>query len=335
VGGDPLNALEIEEPKSYQVFQRDGSNLAGIPIQGYVRQVGTYTIEASWNGGAYTDLVASATYPGAFRAALANQTAGQGTLIVRLKGTAYQDTVNYIGIGDIFMIAGQSNAVGSYTNAQSYSHATLKAGLFKNSYQWHELADHTDDATGAIDVISANAPSYAGSAWPVLATHYLADMGIPCAFVPCAAGGVVINSWLPGADHMDRLTFYGSMNYKRAWVGGCKAVLWHQGETDADNGLTQADYNTRLDTLANAIASDMSVPLIAVRLQQFPAATTEQIAAINAAINEAIGDNANVKAGPDLSDLDTTPDSFHFKTDEQAAIVAGRWWAAIKTAFGW
>lgn len=278
--------------------------------------------------------MAEQAWPDNFEGTLTGQTAGQGTLTVRLKGTAYQDTVSYVGVGDIFMIAGQSNAVGTYTNAQSYSHATLKAGLFGNDYQWKELVDHTDDATGAIDVISANAPSYDGSVWPVVATHYLADMGIPCAFVPCAAGGVYVANWVPGGDHLDRNTLYGSMYYKSLFVGGCKAVLWHQGESDAADDFG-AFYNANLDLLANGIGTDMSVPLVAARLQQFPGATTEAIAAVNAAINEAIGDNVNVVAGPDLSDLDTTPDSFHFKTDEQATEVGLRWWNAIKTVFGW
>lgn len=335
MGGGPYDALEVEAPEAYQVIQRDGDNLADITIRGFVRRQGTYTLEASFNGGAYADIVAEQSWPDSFEGTLSGQAAGQGTLTVRLKGTSYTDTVEYIGIGDVFMIAGQSNAVGCYTNAQSYSHATRKAGLFANSYQWKELIDHTDDATDAVDAISADVPSYAGSVWPVLATLYLADMGgIPCAFVPCAAGGTFVANWVPGADHLNRNTLYGSMNYKSLVIGGCKAVLWHQGESDALNDFGEF-YNASLDLLANGIGADMGVPLLATVLQQFPGATTEAIAAVNAAITEAIGDNANVVAGPDLSDLDTTPDSFHFKSNEQAAIVAGRWWTAIKAAFGW
>jgi hypothetical protein len=234
----------------------------------------------------------------------------------------------YVGIGDVLVIAGQSNASGRGTNSQSYSHATLKASLFGNDYTWRELADPTDSITNQGDAISKETSQAGGSLWPLLATSFLADQGVPVAFIPCAKGGTRIADWLPGVNHQDRATLYGSMVY-RALQSGCKAVLWWQGEGDAQDGTSQATYNSRLDSLANEIQADLGVKLMPCKLQNITAAGET---GINAAIAEAWGDNANVLTGPDLSDI-ATDDDVHLQTDAKLLDAAGRWWAALQTAF--
>ncbi len=120
---DNPNSITITTPVAYQVFQRNANNHANITITGTYS--GTLTaIEASWNGGSYTTIVASPA-GGVFSGTLSNQTAGQGMLAVRFTNdTAASSSKSYVGIGDIFVIAGQSNASGRGGNNQSYSSAT-------------------------------------------------------------------------------------------------------------------------------------------------------------------------------------------------------------------
>jgi hypothetical protein len=222
---------------------------------------------------------------------------------------------------------------GRGTNNQVYGHATLKAGLFSNAYAWRELSDPYDMATSQTDTVSSDSsPAAAGSFIPLLATEIMADQGVPVAFVPAAKGGVSITSWLPGGDHQDRTTLYGSMVY-RALQTGAKAVLWWQGETDAIDGMAQATYNGHLDTIANAVDTDLGVPLMACKLQNSSAITdSPNEAAINAAIAEAWADNANVLEGPDLSDIGSD-DAYHLQTDAKLLTAAQRWWAKLAAEF--
>ena len=67
---------------------------------------------------------------------------------------------------------------------------------------------------------------------PLLATLYMANESVPVAFIPVAFSGTRITDWLPGVDHSDPDTFYGTMNIQAAAVGA-KLVLWWQGEGDA------------------------------------------------------------------------------------------------------
>jgi hypothetical protein len=325
----PFDVLDIDTPAAYQVIQRTGT-AADIAISGTILATGAHDVEARWNGGAWETIDTTAT--GSYSGTLSAQAQGQGTLEVRL--TDYVDrsrSVANIGVGDVFVIAGQSNASGRGTNSQTYSHATLKAGLFKNAYTWIELADPTDSATGQIDTVSSDtSPAAAGSIWPLLATLHMADQGVPVAFVPTAKGGTSITSWVPGGDHADRATLYGSMKY-RASVTGAKAVLWWLGETDAINAMDQVTFNGHLDTIANAVQTDLGVKLMACKLQNCTGIADANEAAINAAIAEAWGDNANVLTGPDLSDI-ASDDSYHLMTDAKLLEAATRWWMAMDAA---
>jgi len=333
-------SLSITSPSRSQVIQRSGTT-GTISITGTLYGASeAKTIEASWNGGSYADIATGVT--GAFSGSLTGQSQGQGALTVRVKGTTVAEVINWVGIGDVFIVAGQSNASGRGTSDYAVSHATLKAGNFGNDYTWKNLgyAQYFDSYSAQVDTVSSDVLAK-GNAWTRMATTYLADRSIPCAFVPCAVGGSSITAWQPGANHQDRTTLYGSMVY-RALQTGCLGVLWWQGEQDAAAGMSAVDYNAYLDTLANAVNTDLGVKLIPCKLHNIvgaatPTAVTEDNwNAINSAIGTAWADNANVLTGPDLSSL-TAEDTAHMHlTGDVALLAAGQaWFAAVKLAYGW
>lgn len=323
----------ITTPVQYRVFQRSGTT-GSIAITGTYSGGTPTAIEASFNGGAYATIDAAPS-GGNYSGTLSGQAQGQGTLTVRwTNNTSDNASVTYIGVGDVFLVGGQSNAVGEMVTNKPYYHPTLKAGLFGNDYAWKELADPTDSNSGQVDSVSSDA-SVGGSAWLTLATYLMQDQGVPVAFVPCALVGSVISSWQPAANHQDRTTLYGSMNY-RGQQTGCKAVLWWQGESDAVNGTSEATYNSNLDTLANAVASDLGVKLIPCKifnLDQSP--WTSDNTNVNNAIAAAWSDNSNVAEGPDFSDLAMSKiGGIHFGNDI-AFLIASRWYQSIKLAFSY
>lgn len=328
-------SLALTAPTSYRTYQRNSNNQADIAISG--TYVGAPTaIEASWNGGDWTTLDA-APAGGAYSGTLTNQSAGQGTLTVRFANdTGVTATVAYVGIGDIYAIAGQSNASGRGENNQSYSHGTLKASLFGNDYAWHELTDPTDSIVDQVDAVSQEpAAPPSGSIWPLLATALMTATGVPVAFVPGALGGSSITSWLPGADHLNRATLYGSLHYRCDQIGGVKAWLWWQGE--ADTAMSEATYNGHLDTLANAIRTDMGVKIMPCKLQDCGDGLDETN--VNNAIGTAWTDNSNVLRGPDLHGIvadenvwDGVTYHVHIVSDAKLRQVSDLWAVAMMTA---
>lgn len=298
-GSIAAGSIRISTPARYQIFQRAGAT-------GSITLSGTYTlgimptaIEARWNGGAWTTIDATPS-GNTWSGALSGLTPGQGRLEVRVaNATAINAIVEDVGIGDVYLVAGQSNAAGSTFNTQIYTHATLKAALFYGS-TWRDLSEK--------------------SVWPLVATDIMADQNVPVAFVQTAVGSTSSTDWLPSTA-----TLYSSMLAAVTASGvSPKLCLWWQGESDAAAGVAQETYNANLDTIINAIAADLGISTMACELQNCTGPAPANLAAIQAAIVEAWSDNANAITGPDLSDI-TTDDAYHIQNDTNVAIAAGRW----------
>ena len=333
-----VNSISVTSPKTYQVIQRNGSNQANIVISG------TYTgspaaIEASWNSGSYTTIVSSPT-GGTFSGTLLNQTAGQGTLNVRFVNvTSTTSTVNYVGIGDIFVVAGQSNAAGYGFNNQTYTPSGgLKAVEFGNDDNWKELVDPLDDGTNQVDSVSydSSVGFPKGSSWVNIASYFLADQNVPIAFIPTARDATAITQWLPGVDHSNTSTLYGSMHRRINAADGVKAVLFWQGESDAIAHAASSTYKTNLDTFSQSIQDDFGVKVVMVQIGEFSALGGTYINSIRQAQRAAWDQGGNVLPGPTLYDVnlaDEGADGLHFRSDADIAVASARWWAALKADF--
>lgn len=339
------DSIAITSPVDYRVFQRDGSNKANITITG--TYIGSPTaIEASWNGGAYSTIVSNPS-GGSFSGTLSNQTAGQGTLTVRFANNAgITSSKNYIGIGDIFVIAGQSNATGQGIRNQVYSNPTLKASLFGNDDKWKELVDPVDSPIGQVDSISYDS-GVGGSVWPRLATLILANQNVPVAFIPTAQGGTSIERWQKtDSIKSGGLNLYGSMTRRINAVGGkVKTVLLWQGEKNAAfcDSMATCDpvaYKNLLTTFANDIFTDFGVKVVAAQIGNRDGATSVGLNNVRVAQQSAWDDGGNVVLGPALYDVNlytefvgSGEDGTHFRSDVDLQTAANRWWAAMNTDF--
>lgn len=333
-------SITISSPVDYRVYQRNGSNQANITISG--TYIGSPTaIEASWNGGAYTTIDDTLT-GGTFSGTLSNQTAGQGTLTVRFANdTSTSASKSYIGVGDIFVVAGQSNADGAGFNLQTYSHATLKASMFGNDDNWKQLADPVDVNTNYVDAISNWAGSTNGSVWPLLATRFLAGQNVPVAFVPTSISGSTIANWQRNNSNPGDLnTLYGSMYRRINAVGGIKAVLFWQGEVDARNAEASAIYKNSLSAFANNVYADFGVKVVDAQIGDSGRSDAYYLNEIRLSQQSAWNDGENVLPGPVLYDVNLSDetgeglvDGLHFKTDDDLQTAANRWWAAMDADF--
>lgn len=326
---------------AYQITQRGANGLADLPVSGTVKLFGRTpaSIQARFRGGPWVTVDASPS-ASAFSGTLPQQS-GQGLLEVRYGDgplTEITAQASYVGVGDVFCVAGQSNATGQPgADIQAYSHDTLKAGAFYKDYAWRHLTDPLGRGPFTDAAAAEYTDSTGGTVWPVIATAIMANQGVPVGYVPCAKGGTMISEWAPGADHRDRTTLYGQMIYRCEQVGGVKAVLWWQGESDSIDGrTTKAQYKTALQAFGDAVYADLGCPVIACTFllcsTAFPGSTgtLEQQAAICDAIRECWGTH-HILAGPDLHDI-PADDPFHAIYTATIATCAARWWTAIQAA---
>lgn len=322
----PPDSITLTTPKQYEVHQRSGST-GSIQISGTAAG-STEDIEASFNGGAYAT-IASAVAPGSFSGTLTGQAQGQGTLTVRKKvTTATSATVTDVGIGDVFVVGGDSISEGRGTNAQSYTHATLKAAKFTQADTWGEGNDGIDTGTST------------GSHWPLLATQIMASQSVPVAFISVGTGSTDVagsnNQWAKPNSAYSELT----AQVTASTVAGVKGVLFHLGPNAVVNAstLSQATYNAAIDTLAANLAADVvGAPKLNIGIfgEVSTGSPPDRAAALNnlrAAIIEAQGNNANVEPGPCLIELDYA-DGVHPQSDADLQAVAARWWLAISETY--
>jgi hypothetical protein len=313
-------SLTISTPKTFEVHQRTGST-GSIQISGTVAGA-TEDIEASFNGGAW-QTIATAVAAGNFSGTLTGQAQGQGTLTVRKKTTTTASaTVANVGIGDVFLFGGDSRAEGRGTNGQVYSHATLKAAMFKSG-AWAELAEAGNGGTMA----------------PLLATQIMASQNVPVAFIYTGAGGTDVagsnNTWAkPNAQYSGAVTAVTNST-----VSGVRAALFLLGPNAIYNAgnaaIPLATYRAALDTLASNLATDLPgapklfVDVCGEMASALPPDPRTARNNIRAAVLSAWNNNATaIKPGAVLIEQDYS-DNVHPKTDAELLTLARRYWASI------
>ncbi len=318
----PTPSVVVTSPVDHQVLQRDVVDTADIAVTGTYRLPPGYAapaaIEARWDGGTWSTLDVAPT-DGSFQGVLSGLSQGQGRLEVRFANdTAVVAERDPVGIGDVFVIAGQSNAAGFGKHGQVYTPDDDRASMFSVGLRWQEL----EDPVGGVE----------GSVWPLVASHYTVDQGgVPVAFVPTAVGGTSITQWQPGDKYYERM-----LGHVAGAGGGVRAVLFWQGETDAVDGMSESAYGALLDGFAAGVESDLGVPVVVAQIGEV-ATDGANLDPIRAAQRAAWDAGGNVLAGPTLYDVDLGDDSFddgtHFRSNDDLQVAARRWWAALDAHF--
>lgn len=145
------------------------------------------------------------------------------------------DLRHHIGIGDLYVIAGQSNAAG-FAQDSVTDPPELGIHVFRTSGRW-ELASHPlNDFTDTVHMVHQVPERQGHSPYLSFARFLKRELGYPIGLIPTAYGGSSIRSWLPGAEGV----LYRNMMEIIAKTGSDIAgILWYQGCRDA----SEKDYN--------------------------------------------------------------------------------------------
>lgn len=255
--------LRVARPRRYEVFQREAGK-ASVPVEitGISEaQATVFVLDAAGKVIARQDLrVSAGTASGCIEA----PEGGWYSLAVRL-GRRRQRLVPF-GVGDVLVIAGQSNAAG-----HGDGFIPDRSGLVS-------LSTESSDWALAQKPEALPGPMAAGSAWPILGELLALSERAPIGFISAAVGGTSTEQWLPGGE------LYAGL--KRALTGRrVRAVLWHQGESDAVNGFSTERTYQNMATMINQSRADAGwqVPWYVALASYAPGTPIEQQQATRAA----------------------------------------------------
>jgi hypothetical protein len=233
--------LAIDSPRPWQVVQRRTKAGGVVRVSGHVKP-SAESVEVRFTGkstdGDLPDKWQPLTFDATTRAFNAEmQTPAGGWYKVEVQAKAGGNVVakaqvENVGVGEVFVIAGQSNST-NYGDKRQEPQSGM-ASTF-DGINWRPAAD---PQPGAHD------NSTGGSPWPPFADAMAARYHVPIGIACTGHGGTSVNAWQPNGElfrhtlsRIDQLGYFGF-----------RAVLWHQGESDSDplSNMSADEYAAKL-----------------------------------------------------------------------------------------
>ncbi|MFO1011894.1 MAG: sialate O-acetylesterase [Planctomycetota bacterium] len=238
--------------------------------------------------------------------------------------------VEHFGVGEVFVIAGQSNSTnfGEERTPSEDDRVSAFDGL-----AW-SLA--RDPMPGVQD------KSNLGSPWPRFGARLAKELGVPIGLASTGFGGTSIRAWQK--DHVfvarddRRLELFRGLAERLEQVGPSRAILWHQGETDALGSMSAKEYVELFTKLRADLAAELDLPLppiVVAHASYVPDLAGEKMQAIRDAQAE-LWKAGLALEGPDTDvfrgELRHSHDHIHFSKAGLAAH-ADAWFARVKALF--
>ena len=312
--------IQVSFPSTRAVLQRDKANQATIRISGYYTASITRVearLQARDGQGASTDWHSIQDNPaGGIYAGDLTGSGGWYNLEVRGMNGDQQiasTTVERVGIGEVFIIAGQSNAQGIHQNAPN----PLNDRVNCVNYKYPENGFPNDPPIPVFSQLDNTpgftiAPRGVGSwSWGQLGDNLVKRLNVPVMFFNTSFTGTSSQNWQdsapeggvaygPGGAYQPRqpyanlkitLQFYANML-------GVRAVLWQQGETDNLLDTSTGQYVSQVQSVIARSRSDYGRNISWVVARASYGDLFGVDAAIIAAQNLVISSTSNVFAGP-------------------------------------
>ena len=126
-------------------------------------------------------------------------------------------TVEPIGVGEVFLIAGQSYATNCNDERLLVQDAKARVSVWNPKTNSWGIANDPQPAPDGSD---------GGSIWPPFGDEIANRLGMPVGLVNVAVGATSSHQWMPGGELHQRLLKTGIR------IQRFRAVLWQQGESD-------------------------------------------------------------------------------------------------------
>lgn len=337
----------LDAASGVEFYQRDRTTqTAAVDISGNFQTAdGTSIakIQASADGTNWIDLAIDAngsyngsiTLPGGWHYVNVRALDGSNQVLT-------STTTGKIGVGEIFITAGQSNST-NYGDAATQTTTGDVVSLNLATGEWRTANDpQSTTINGKSD------GSNRGSTWPAFGDALSEMLGVPVGVVSVGWGGSSVQQWNPAnvdtsAAGWDEIAFepgnstlFGRLAYALEKLDGNVAgILWHQGESNA--GSTQEYYQSMLESLIEASWDEVGweIPWLVALVSRNGFSDANKVGVLHQQIRDAqmavIDEYENVFLGPDSDALiealrgQLSGNGIHFSVDGLQRL--GELWA--------
>jgi hypothetical protein len=177
---------------------------------------------------------------------------------------AHGDVIHHLGVGDLWVIAGQSNAAGYGLGAVD-DPPKLGLHILKNNERWDIAAHPLNDPTGSThantEIANPGHSPYLG-----FARQLRSALGYPIGLIQTALGNSRLSQWNP-VENPSAPLYHNLLHCVRLAGGRVRGMLWYQGESDTNPRLAQT-YERRFADFVTRLREDLGDPQLPIILAQ-------------------------------------------------------------------
>lgn len=185
------------------------------------------------------------------------------------------DIIHHVGVGDLYLIAGQSNSKG-YGREPVNDPPELGIHVFRHNGSW-DLATHPlGDSTGILHDSAQDAANTGHSPYLNFAKILKHRLGYPIGLVQTSKGGSPLSEWNP--DENGSL-YRAMLDFAERTGGKFKGVLWYQGCSDAWEGTCDTYYErfTNVVSSVRTALKDEQLPFLTCQLNRLTGKNEAQL----------------------------------------------------------
>jgi alpha-L-fucosidase 2 len=326
------DVLTVNSPVELQVNQRNKKNQANVTISGMIEgAVDTIETKADLSPGTTRGksvgwtLIAKgdAIDKGTFTGTVPLEAGGWYGISIRASRgnkVVAEARIAKVGVGDVFITAGQSNSA-NYGKPRQV--AKDDRVVYYNGKSFVPARDPIPGGCGG-----------GGSVWPILGDHIVQSQGVPVCFRSASLTWTQVKNWMPPETRLYKNLAKCVGEFEK---NGVRAVLWHQGESDSLAKTPAEIYCSRLKTIIDSLNKDAGyeIPWFVAQASFHPGSKEAEEKKV-ASGQQLLWKRGIARRGAVTDDLgkEYRSDGVHFN---QLGLTthAERWFAALADEHAW
>ncbi len=259
----------------WQVFQQDTDGTADIAMSGLWGGAPTGTVELrlvreedsvpvathlNWQpavtkpDGSWTAVLKKVPAGGLYRLETHLQTDPKAPTEWQIRG----DMRHFIGVGELWIIAGQSNSSG-YGRGPAYDPPELGIHIFNNAMKWALATQPLNESTDTVHPENREGGNSGHGPWMHFARLIRRQINVPVGLVQVSLGGSPLSSWNP-TDPGDHPLYELLIRAHKAVGEKIRGILWYQGESETGTTESAFSHENRFIAAVEAWRKAMKQP---------------------------------------------------------------------------